>query len=128
MSTADDFVFAWESLCSRDLDDPWCNNYYDKFKVKKINDYCVSVKYLESNKLPKASLISKANFSPRPKHFYNGEVKNGWYNEYNWKIEPTTGPYVVNADKCVQGDMLVVEKVKNWWAHEYSSLDRKSVV
>ena len=119
--TADDFVFAWESLCSRDLDDPWCNNYYDKFKVKKINDYCVSVKYLESSKLPKVSLISKANFSPRPKHFYNGEVKNGWYNEYNWKIEPTTGPYVVNADKCVQGDMLVVEKVKNWWAHEYSN-------
>ena len=74
---------------------------------------------MESDKLPQVSLIGKANFSPRPKHFYNGEVKNGWYNEYNWKIEPTTGPYVVNPDKCVQGEMLVVEKVKNWWGHEY---------
>lgn len=117
--TADDWVFAWESLCSSNLDDPWCNNYYGKFKVSKINDYCVSVKYLESNKLPKVSLISTTNFSPRPKHFYNGEVKNGWYNEYNWKIEPTTGPYIVNADKCVQGEMLVVEKVKDWWGHSY---------
>ena len=117
--TADDFIFCWESYCSPNLEDPWYNNQYKKYEVKKINDYCISIKYLESDKLPKVSLLSETDFIPRPKHFHNGEVKKGWYNEYNWKVEPTTGPYIVNADKCVQGEMLIVEKVKDWWGHEY---------
>ena len=117
--TADDWVFAWEFFCSPNLNDPWYNNHYTKYEVKKINDYCVAVKYLEPNQLSRIELVDNNDFRPRPKHFFNGEIKKDWYVEYNWKIEPTNGPYIVKESECVQGEMLVVERIKDWWGYEY---------
>lgn len=124
--TADDWVFAWEVMCSPNLNDPWYNDYYSKLEVKKINDYCVSVKYLESDKLEKIILIGQTDFKPRPKHFFNGELKKDWYIEYNWKIEPTNGAYIVKESECVQGEMIVVEKVADWWGHSYPHLKNQA--
>ncbi|WP_029410524.1 extracellular solute-binding protein [Treponema pedis] len=117
--TADDYVFMHEFMTSPNLEAPWYNNWYGKREIKKINDYCISVKYLESAKLDKQTLIQSTNVAPRPKHFYGGKLEKGWYEEYNWKAEPVTGPYVFDENASVKGELLVFKRVENWWAREY---------
>ncbi|PIE97777.1 MAG: ABC transporter substrate-binding protein [Treponema sp.] len=116
---ADDFVFAWEAMTSPNLNAPWYNNHYSKLEVKKINQFCISIKFLESDTLPRASLMDNASIRPRPEHFFNGEIKKGWEVEYNWKIEPTTGPYAMKEDENIKGELIVFERVDDWWARSY---------
>ena len=124
--TADDWVFSYEMRISPNLEDPFYNKYWNDYDVKKINDYCVAVKYLPHNKMTKSLLLEYTNFSPRPKHFYGGKIDKGWYNEYNWKAEPTTGAYYFKEEDSVKGELLVFERVENWWARSYPYYSKRA--
>ncbi|QOW60576.1 extracellular solute-binding protein [Treponema pedis] len=123
--TADDYVYMWKDfMLSPNLQAPWYNNYYKKLEVKKISDYCISVKYLESAKMDKATLLDTVNIAPRAKHFF-GEVKENWFQDFNWKAEPVTGPYVFDENASVKGELLVFKRVENWWAREYPFFEKQ---
>src|SRR5690606_27333619 len=39
-----------------------------------------------------------------------------WVNEYNWKIEPNTGPYQISEIR--KGKYIEFTRVDNWWASD----------
>lgn len=126
--TADDFLFAIEFMRSPFLEDPWYNGFAHSIEVTKINDYCIGVKLLIDEKLPQSLLLSSVNFSPHPKHFYNGEITENWAVEYDQRPEPTTGPYAVNMAESIPGELLVLDRVQDWWARSYEYLQRTANV
>ena len=114
--TADDYVWAWQMWNDPLLDAPFYNKYGAKFEVKKINDYCVAIKWLESDKLTKYELIDNTNFIAYSKKFFNnGQLYKNWHVDFNWKYSPTIRPYVLDEEKTVKGELLVFKRVKDWW-------------
>lgn len=115
--TSKDYLFLIEMMRDEDLVAPWYNNFYKKHIVdlKAYGDYLISV--TSSIERSQDDLLYNTNVAPRPSHFYNGEIKEGYPEEYNWKIEPTVGPYQI--DSFVKGESIVFKKVENWWGHVY---------
>ncbi|MGF7110128.1 ABC transporter substrate-binding protein [Treponema pedis] len=117
--TADDYVWAWVMHLDPNLESPHANKYAARVEVKKLNDYCISIKYLESNKLSKYELIDETTSNPRCKHFFdpdnNNALEKGWHVDYNWRYSPQIGAYVMDEEKTVKGELFVLKKVKDWW-------------
>lgn len=111
--TPDDFIFVLEFMRSKHIQDPWYNDYFTKDieKVTKHGDYIVSV--TATKRIP--DLWQTVSISPIPKHFY-GKMNKTYVTEYNWKIEPNTGPYILKDFS--KGKYLLFEKKKDWWAKD----------
>ncbi|MGF7110125.1 ABC transporter substrate-binding protein [Treponema pedis] len=115
--TANDWLFAAKFLKSKLIVDPLQNYRAKNLEIKKINDYCVSVKYLGEQVYSEYELLDITNFKPIAEHFYGGEIPKNWIEKYNRIVEPTTGPYILTEYDINHG--LKFTKVKNWWAHSY---------
>jgi len=115
--TSKDFVFMLKFMRDEDIQDPWYNETYTTqyIDIKAYGDFCIGVTMNAA--MPEADLLLNASVSPRPEHFYGGEVTKDFVDEYQWKAEPTTGPYYL--DSFEKGESLTFKKVKNWWGHEY---------
>lgn len=111
--TPEDFIFTLEFMRSKYIQDPWYNDYYSKDieKVTKHGDHIVSV--TATKKIP--DLWQTVSISPTPRHFY-GKMHKNHVTEYNWKIEPNTGPYILKDFS--KGKYLLFEKKKDWWAKD----------
>ncbi|MCL2155809.1 MAG: extracellular solute-binding protein [Leptospirales bacterium] len=111
--TADDFIFTIEFMRSKHINDPWYNDYYTNEieKVTKYDDHLISV--TASKKIP--DLWLTVGISPTPKHFY-GKLNKGFVSDYNWSIEPNTGPYILK--EYSKGKYLLFERKKDWWAKD----------
>ena len=111
--TADDFIFTIEFMRSKHINDPWYNDYYTNEieKVTKYDDHLISV--TASKKIP--DLWYTVSLSPTPKHFYV-KLNSGFVSDYNWKIEPNTGPYILK--EYSMGKYLLFERKKDWWAKD----------
>ena len=90
--TADDFIYTMEFMRSKHINAPWYNDFYTNEieSVTKYDDHLISV--TASKKIP--DLWSVAGISPTPKHFYV-KLNSGFVSDYNWRIEPNTGPYIL---------------------------------
>jgi microcin C transport system substrate-binding protein len=115
--TSKDYVFMLKMMRDEDIQDPWYNETYTTqfIDVKAYGDWCVAVTM--NVEMPQADLLLNASIAPRPQHFYGGEIGKDWVDEYQWKAEPTAGPYAL--DSFEKGEVLVFKKMKNWWGHEY---------
>ncbi|MEL3909089.1 MAG: ABC transporter substrate-binding protein [Treponemataceae bacterium] len=120
--TADDFVFAVEFMSSPFLNDEGYSAFAEEIEIQKINDYCISIRYLVDTKIPPTKLLNMVNIAPRPKHFYGGEISEDWYIRYDQIPEPTTGAYEINMNESIQDRLLVYDRVTNWWARSYPHL------
>jgi microcin C transport system substrate-binding protein len=111
--TADDFIFAFEFMLSKHIQSPFHNEMYAKEyeKIVKHGDKLISI--TASKKVP--DLWYYLNMQPKPKHFY-GKINKNYVTEYNWKVEPNTGPYVLKDFS--KGKYLLFERNKNWWAKD----------
>lgn len=107
----EDFVYTLEFMRSRYIRAPWYNDYYTKEieSVKIYNDNIISV--TAAKKSPDLWLTT--NLSPTPRHFY-GKLNKNFVRDYNWKVEPNTGPYVLKDYS--RGKYLLFERKKDWWA------------
>ena len=115
--TSKDFVFMLKFMRDEDIQDPWYNEFYTTQLVdlKAYGDFCIGVTM--NAEMPQADLLLNASVNPRPEHFYGGDVTKDFVDEYQWKAEPTTGPYYLAEFE--KGESLTFKKVKNWWGHEY---------
>jgi len=111
--TPDDYIYTLEFMRSKYIQAPWYNDYYTKEieKVTKHGDHIVSV--TATKKIP--DLWLTVSLSPTPKHFY-GKLNKKYITEYNWKIEPNTGPYILKDFS--KGKYLLFERKKDWWAKD----------
>ena len=112
--TSDDFVFAVQFMRSKEIVAPWYNNYYtDRIRdVKAYDEYTYAVQGADSK--PMDEMHYNYAFGPKPRHFH--VMSNKWVEEYNWKPEPTTGPYHIG--EVSKGKYIDLERTENWWADE----------
>ncbi len=111
--TADDFIFTFEFMLSKHIQSPFHNEMYAKEyeKIQKHGDKIISI--TASKKVP--DLWYNLNMQPKPKHFYVKMNKN-YVTDFNWKVEPNTGPYVLKDFS--KGKYLLFERQKDWWAKD----------
>jgi len=111
--TPEDFIFTLEFMRSKHIQAPWYNDFYLKEieKATKHGDLLLSVS--ATKKIP--DLWQAVAISPTPRHFY-GKLNKNFITEYNWKIEPNTGPYILKDFS--KGKYLLFERKKDWWAKD----------
>lgn len=116
--TADDFVFMLKFMRSPHIQDPWYNETYSTqiVDLKKLGSYLISVTGPAA--MGKDDLLYNLNVGPRPAHFYGPDVPKDFVDEFQWKAEPTAGPYYV-AD-FEKDESITLKKVKDWWGHDYA--------
>ncbi|CZF81274.1 MULTISPECIES: extracellular solute-binding protein [Grimontia] len=123
--TADDFVFMLQFYRSKDIVAPWYNDYYTKTiaNVVKIDDHTIAASTVDE-KNPEELMRTVGGLVPRPQHFYaSGKDKNGdgvddnFVRKYNFKPEPSTGPYFV--DDIKKGKSVTFKHVgEDWWGYD----------
>lgn len=113
--TAADFTFLMEMMRSKNITAPWYNDFYTNTVagVTVYDDYTIAVQTV--NEHNPEELIDYVNLSPRPRHFYQGVIAEDYVKRYNWKPEPTLGPYHVGDFK--KGKYVTLKKTQNWWAY-----------
>ncbi|MEZ8399535.1 extracellular solute-binding protein [Vibrio splendidus] len=126
--TADDYLFMLTYYRSKDIIDPWYNDFFrNSIKaVEKFDDYTISITMAE----PKSNyeLMALINMpshgvQPRPKHHFvdiNDGNKDGmddnFVRKYNFKSEPTTSPYYIS--KVNKGRSITFSHVgDSWWGY-----------
>ena len=112
--TADDFVFTLRFMRSKEIIAPWYNNYYtERIKdVKKYDELTYGIRGADVK--PELEMFANFSFGPRPEHFH--ELTDSWVRDFNWKPEPTTGPYHVATMR--DGKYVEFERTENWWAND----------
>ncbi len=109
--TADDFIFTLEFMRSKLIRDPWHNdNFTRNFdKIIKYDEKTISISAPEAY----PDLWFHLELQPRPRHFYK-KLNKDYVKEYNWAIEPNTGPYILTDFS--KGKYLIFDRKKDWWA------------
>ena len=112
--TADDYLFSFDFGRSEFIVSPTRNNYFTKeiVDIRKYDDYTISI--TGGRAKPKEDLMLFYGISPTPRHFHKLDEK--WVQDYNWLIEPNTGPYQLTAVE--KGKYVEFTRNWNWWGNE----------
>lgn len=112
--TADDWLFALKMLRSKEINDPWYNNYYSTqiTDVTKFDDHTLAI--TSGSEKSRQDLLDSLPFTPVPSHAI--KLTANWVKEYNWKVLPVTGAYRIGEVK--KGKSVTLERIKDWWGNE----------
>lgn len=112
--TADDYVFVKEFMQSEYIVAPWYNKQYTEeiLDIKKYDDYTISV--TGARVRPKTDLHYYYGLTPKPRHFHI--LDKDWVGNYNWRVEPNTGPYQITEIK--KGKYIIFSRKKDWWGKD----------
>ncbi len=108
--TAGDFAYTLEFMRSKNIVEPWYNDYYTQ-EIEKVivyDDYTLAV--VSTKAVPDLHL--KLGIGPTPKHYY-GDLSEDFVRKYNWEIVPNTGAYQISDFK--KGKDITFERKKDWW-------------
>ncbi len=111
-----DFFFAFYFFRSPWINDPWTNNYYnEKFTgITRYDDQTLGITSADA----KPDLEDRlGSVYPLPEHFYK-DFGPDYQQRYQWTMEPTTGPYIVNPADIRKGASIDLTRVPNWWASD----------
>lgn len=112
--TADDYLFALQFMRSKFILAPWYNNHYNTviLDVVKYDDHTIGI--LGSVAKPRDEMLFEYSISPVPAHFH--KLDENWVRDYNWKIAPNTGPYVI--DTIRKGKYIEFRRKQDWWGND----------
>ncbi|MFM4964022.1 extracellular solute-binding protein [Aeromonas bivalvium] len=109
--TVDDFLFTLKMLRSKEINDPWYNNYYSTqiTEVTKFDERTLAI--TSGSEKSRQDLLASLPFTPVPSHAI--KLTTNWVKEYNWKVLPVSGPYQIGEVK--KGKSITFRRVKDWW-------------
>jgi microcin C transport system substrate-binding protein len=112
--TADDYVFGLEFMRSKYILAPWYNNYFNEIitGLVKYDDYTIGIE--GATPKPDDEMLFEYSVSPVPAHFH--KLDENWVRDYNWRIEPNTGPYLISEIR--KGKYVEFTRKKDWWAND----------
>ncbi|ENC6730078.1 ABC transporter substrate-binding protein [Vibrio navarrensis] len=125
--TADDYVFMMKYYQSKDIIDPWYNDFFTNSikEVVKFDDYTIAIKTSTAQSADALMVLINMpsnGLQPRPQHFFKGAkdenndgMPDDFVRAYNFKAEPTTAPYYM--DDVDKGKRVTFKHVKNWWGY-----------
>ncbi len=111
--TADDYLFTLEFMRSPHIVAPWYNNYYSSVIVdaRKYDDYTIAITGAVPK--PRDELLFEYGLRPTPKHFHR--LDEEWVRNYNWQVEPNTGPYQIAELR--KGKYIEFDRKADWWGN-----------
>lgn len=112
--TADDFVYTLTFMRSEYIAAPWYNTHYSQqiTDVVKYDTHTIAV--IGAKARPKHELHYYYGLSPTPQHFH--KLNKHWVKNFNWRVEPNTGPYQISKFKM--GRFVEFSRKKHWWAKD----------
>lgn len=95
---------------------PWYNNWYNRqyTRITRYDELTFSISLPEAKPDMNARVLE---LTPRPAHFY-GVLNENFTEKFQWKFQPTTGPYVIRDDGFKKGNFIRMERQKDWWAKD----------
>ena len=85
-------------------------------QITIFDDYTLSFTFPEA-KTELGLYNAIGDFSPSPPHFYE-EFGPDYEERYNWKPQPTTGPYFVRDEDIDKGVSITLTRKKDWWGND----------
>ncbi len=112
--TADDYLYTLTFMRSKSIVAPWYNKHFSEVIVKviKYDDHTIAV--VGGTEKPREELLYEYGISPTPAHFH--QLDEHWVRDYNWKIEPNTGPYRICQIR--KGKFIEFCRKQDWWAQD----------
>src|SRR5918994_734563 len=119
---ADDVVATWNFVMDKGLQDPSARLVYAKFERPVAESkYIVGVKSTQLNW--RNFLYFAQSLLIFPAHVLKSVDGATYVRDYNFKMIPGSGPYVINESDVVKGKSVVVRRRKDYWAEK----DRRNV-
>ena len=113
--TADDVVATWTFMMDKGSRIPSTQLVYGKFeKPVAESKYIVRVKSKELNW--RNFLYFAASMSIFPAHVLKNVDGARYLKDYNFKLLPGTGPYIVDEADVVKGKSVTIRRRKDYWA------------
>lgn len=114
--TTEDVLFSMFFYQSKYIVDGWYNNYFTKvFAGVTIYDELTFAVHLFEAK-PNMDLTA-TSWKPLPRHFYY-ELGEDYVERYQWRVEPTPGPYIVREEDIKKGRSIAITRLDDWWAKD----------
>ena len=115
--TAEDIVASWAFVMDKSLQDPMSQLVYSKFdRPTAESKYIVSVKSRVLNW--RNFLYFSASLPILPAHVLKSVDGARYLKEYNFKLLPGTGPYILNEEDIVKGRSISMRRRKDYWAEK----------
>ncbi|MFT4799031.1 MAG: microcin C transport system substrate-binding protein, partial [Candidatus Azotimanducaceae bacterium] len=114
--TTDDFMFMFFMNQSSYIVAPWYTNWYSTqyTNITKFDDHNFSITIPEA----KPDMDSRVlQLGPAPQHFYKA-LGEDYVERYQWKFQPTTGPYVIEEKDIKKGVSIALTRKDSWWAKD----------
>jgi len=114
--TTDDFMFMFFMNQSSYIVAPWYTNWYSTqyTNITKYDDHNFSITIPDA----KPDMDSRVlQLGPSPQHFYKA-LGEDYVERYQWKFQPTTGPYVIEEEDIKKGVSIALTRQDGWWAKD----------
>jgi microcin C transport system substrate-binding protein len=113
--TADDVIASWSLMVDKGLQDPMTELVYTKYdKPVAESRYIVRVTSKVLNW--RNFLYVAASMPILPAHVLKTVNGDRYVKEYNFKLLPGTGPYVINEADVVKGRSITIRRRPGYWA------------
>ncbi|MDX2471227.1 MAG: extracellular solute-binding protein [SAR324 cluster bacterium] len=110
--TADDYIYGFEFMQSREIPIPFYNQYArDHFQsVEKVDDYTLKIVSVK----PSWRVLRELDVTPMPRHRI--KLDKDWVKNYNWLPNITASPYFISHYK--KGKSVTFSKQADWWGKD----------
>jgi microcin C transport system substrate-binding protein len=114
--TTDDVVFSWYFYRSKELNEPWYNDFYHKtysrVTVYDAHSFAITLRELKPDIVDRAGDVTLY-----AKHFF-GDFGPHWEDRHNWRIQPTLGPYTIREEDIKKQVSVTLSRITDWWARD----------
>ena len=112
--TAEDVVATWNLLMDSGLQDPAARLVYGKYEQPVAETrYIVSV---TSTQLNWRNFLYFSSMPIYPAHVLDTIDGETYIRDYNYKMLPGTGPYIVHEDDVDRGNRVIISRRLDYWA------------
>lgn len=115
--TADDVIASWKLMVDKTVQDPLRNALFGRYEPPVAESkYIVRVKAKEAGW---TALYYISGLPIYPAHVLKGLDGARYIREYNDKMLPGTGPYIVNTADVDKGRSIRIHRRPDYWAEKY---------
>ncbi len=115
--TAEDVVATWKFLTDKSLQDLFFYTQYNKLEPPVAESkYIVRMKAKE---LGWQNFLTASGIRLFPAHVLKNLDGATYLKDYNFKLVPGTGPYIVTPSDIEKGKSISIRRRKDYWAEKY---------
>lgn len=117
--TTDDVIASWQFYTDKGLQDPTMTAQFMEFeKPVAESKYIVRTK---AKTLRWQNFLNFAQIIVFPAHVLKSVDGAAYLRDYNFKLLPGTGPYIVNDQDIEKGKSVTIRRRKDYWAEKARS-------